>query len=63
MSLQPLHDNDIYFAMLVFLPFIHFCRDAGPITMDVQHRNKDHLMVTTGGPLWFCDHLSIIQIN
>jgi len=51
MSLQPSHDNDIYFAMLVLLPFIHFCRDAGSITVDVQHQNEDRLVVTTGGPV------------
>jgi hypothetical protein len=37
-----LHDNDIYFAMLVLLPAIHFFRDDGSVTVDVQHKNKDH---------------------
>jgi len=50
MSLQPSHDN-IYFAMQILLPFIHFCGDAGSVTVEVQHRNKDHLVVTTGGSL------------
>jgi len=51
MSLHPSHDNYIYFAMLVLLPFFNFCRDAGSVTVDVQHQNKDHLAVTTGGPV------------